>query len=208
MNAMTIFAPVVDFTPAYRQLQTLERQFVDAFVSDIERMAQMTGQRLVAILQRPLPSDLDQRSRDMLMRPMVRAAIADRVRELSEVMEVSAYRSVKELKSLAYSNMADFIETGQDGKAYLVDFSKLTREQMAAVASIEIEENPRLGRRTKFKLHDKKGSLELLMKYQGLIEPDNPHWKNTLESEKPVDHLPASISEDDAAEAYARTING
>ncbi len=210
MNAVTpipsVFA-TVDFAPAYRQLQPLERQFVDAYVSDVERIAGMTGQRLVAVLQRPLPPDLDQRSRGMLARPMVRAAISDRVRELSEVMEVSAYRTIKELKSLAYSNMADFIETGMDGKANFVDFTTLTREQMASVQSIKIEDNPKTGRKVQLQLHPKLGSLETLMKYQGLLTDDNPHYKQTLETEKTIDQLPANVSDDMAADTYARTLN-
>jgi hypothetical protein len=209
MNALSPMGDfALTFEPAYRQLQPMERVFVDNFVADIEHTAEQTGQRLLAVLNSPKPVDLDQRTRAMLARPIVRAAIVDRIRELSEIMEVSNYRTVKELKSLAYSNIGDYMVIGEDGKPSL-DMSKCTREQLAAVQSIEIEDNVRtFTRKIKFKLHDKLGSIKTLMEYQGLLGAHTDHFQKSLEAEKPVDQLPADVSEETAAEAYSRVING
>lgn len=208
MNVVSPINSGLNFEPAYRQLQPVERTFVDKFVEEIEAIAEETGQRLLALLQRPLPPDLDQRSRGMLARPLVRAAIADRVRELSQVMEISTYRTMKELKALAYSNLADYMKIDQvSGQPYF-NLSGCTYEQLAAIQSIEIEENPRVGRKFKFKLHDKLGSLRELMQYQGLREKDNPDWKKAIESEKPPAQLHADVTDEAAADAYNRAING
>lgn len=207
MNVVAPFQSDMSFAPAYRQLAPIERVFVDQYVTDIENIAENTGQRLIAVLQAPLPLNIDQRTRGMLARPMVRAAIADRVRELSDTMEVSAYRTIKELKALAYSNIQDFYTLDASGLPSF-DFSKCTREQLAAVQAIKYTEDPKTGRKLEIKFHDKLGSIKELMQYQGLRENDNPHWKTATESEKAIDHLPADVSEDAAADAYARAING
>jgi hypothetical protein len=75
---------------------------------------------------------------------------------------------------MGFSNMMDYISV-QDGDAY-VDLSKLTREQAAAIQEITVEEytegrgkDKRDIRKTRFKLTDKRGSLELLGRYLKLF---------------------------------------
>lgn len=207
MNIVAPFSETMDFAPAYQQLAPIERAFVDQYVAGVENVADNTGQRLLAVLQAPLPPNLDQRTRGMLARPMVRAAITDRIRELSDVMEVSAYKTVKELKAMAYSNIADFMTVRDDGLPEF-DFSKCTREQLSAIGSVKYTEDPKTGRKLEIRFHPKTEAIKMLMQYQGLLAPDNSHYKNAIDSEKTIDSLPADVTDEHAADAYARAING
>ena len=62
------------FTSAYRQLRPVERAFVDETVRDMELQAAQRNERISAVLYRPLAS-----SDEMVEKPMVRAAIAERI---------------------------------------------------------------------------------------------------------------------------------
>ncbi len=194
---------IVTFDSAYRQLRPSERTFVDGYVSDLEIKAVRTGAKLSTLLMQPV--DVDERSQAFLAHSMVRAAIAERVRELQEEMELSVYKTLKELRSLAYSNIGNYMEVGEDGQPYF-DLAKCTPEQLAAVKSIEIEEKPQGGRKFKFILHDKVSSLDKVMKYQGLL--DDEHWRSENAKTVKAETLTADASDDDAAELYARMING
>lgn len=194
---------IVTFDSAYRQLRPSERTFVDGYVSDLEIKAVRTGAKLSTLLMQPV--DVDERSQSFLAHSMVRAAIAERVRELQEEMELSVYKTLKELRSLAYSNIGNYMEVGEDGQPYF-DLAKCTPEQLAAVKSIEIEENTRGRRKFKFVLHDKVSSLDKVMKYQGLL--DDEHWRSENAKTVKAETLTADASDDDAAELYARMING
>lgn len=206
MNALVI--PRMDFRPAYGQIDQLERKFVDGYVKDVEGIANKTGQRLLAVLQQPFPYDLDARGVAMLSRPMVRAAIAERVRELSELSDISIPRTLKENAAIAYSNIDNYINIDEFGNPE-IDLTGCTPEQMSAVKSFEIEDKPRGGRKVKFVLHDKLAALGNLMRYQGLLSETNPHWMQQEQSVKPkAVALPANIDDDAAAQLYAREIGG
>jgi phage terminase small subunit len=102
-----------------------------------------------------------------------------RIEELTakkvEKLDITVERVLGELAKLAFSNMLDYMNTQEDGSAH-VDLSKLTREQAAAIQEVTVDEytegggeNARNVKRTKFKLADKRGSLELLGKYLKLF---------------------------------------
>lgn len=207
MNALS---PITDFRPAYWQLEPWERKFVDGYVSDIENIADKTGQRLLAVLQAPFPYELDQRAVVLLARPMVRAAIGERIKELSELYDVSFAKTIRELTNIAYSNIINYFDIDILSGMPIPAFGKATPEQMSAVKSIEIDDKPRGGRKIKLVLHDKMAGLGYLMEYQGLRKPDNPHHRDQEASLKPLSYtkLPANVDDDAAADAYAREING
>ncbi len=203
MNAMV---PIIDFQPAYWQLEPMERKFCDGYVRDIETIADKTGCRLLAALQAPYPLELDNRARSMLARPLVRAAIAERIRELSDLYDISVYRTLKELTAIAYSNIGNYIEVDQFGVPD-IKLDKCTPEMLSAIKSFEIEDKPRGGRKVKFQLHDKLSALANVMRYQGLLGDDNTHWKQAEQSikQKPA-NLPANVDDDEAANAYAKLL--
>lgn len=201
--------PFLDFRPAYGQVEPMERKFVDGYVKDIETIAAKTGQPLEAVLHADFPYELDQRAYAMLARPMVRAAIAERVKELSELYDISIMRTLKANAVIAYSSIMNYIKINKEGEPE-INLRDCTPEQLEAIKGFEWEDKPRGGRKIKFVLHDKLTALGNLMRYQGLFADDNPHWRNQEASLKPsrVSTLPANSSEDDASQLWARTING
>jgi phage terminase small subunit len=117
----------------------------------------------------------------LLRNAKVAAAIDGETSERCEKLGVDADDILAEINKLAYANMLDYIAI-QDGDAY-VDFSALTREQAAAIQEITSETyreetgktgadgqpEKRVVKRTKFKLFDKRGSLELLGRHKKLF---------------------------------------
>lgn len=205
----TIAQPVIEFRTAYWQLEPIERRFVDGFVSDLEKVAERTKQRLAAVLMQPV-TGLDDRAMAFLARPLIRSAIAERVREISDLCDVSTYRSLKEVTAIAYSNIKNYVQIDQWGEPVL-NLSEATVEQLSAVKSFEWIDMPKGGRRIKFTLHDKMQGLTQLMRYQGLLNESNEHWRDTQAKEKPARErtaMPANIDDEQAAELYSRTING
>jgi phage terminase small subunit len=90
-------------------------------------------------------------------------------------LEITAERVLRELALMGFANMLDYMTVGADGMAD-VDLSKLTREQAAAIQEITVDTTGgsgdgerRLVLRNKFKLGDKRGSLELLGKHLELF---------------------------------------
>lgn len=197
MNALA----QISFETAYRQLQSAEREFVDNFVENIELVADREKVRLETVLYRPLPSNLDARAASMLSRSMVRAAITERVKELAEAAELSVYKTLKELRAIAYSNIAHYMKIDDFGEPSF-DLSGCTPEQLSAIKTIKIEETLR-GRKLEFVLHDKMAALSMVAKHQGLDTADDDIWTPKPASVKP---LAGNISDDDAAALYARSL--
>ena len=115
---------------------------------------------------------------ELLKNPKVAAAMAEAKGKTLAKLEITRERVLQGMAELAYANMADFVKIGEDGMP-LTDFSKLSREQMAALTEITVEEfmdgggeDARQVRRVKFKLADKRGPLSDLGKHLNLFEGD------------------------------------
>ena len=209
MNAV---AAPVSFASAYRQLRPAEKAFVDAYVERVERDAARAGERISLALHRAIPASVVEASRGLLDRPMVRAAIAERINDIAAQNELTPHRVIREWMAIAFSSVGDYMEVGEDGQPWF-DLTKCTPEQLAAIKSIKIEENgdglsrPKR-RKFEFVLHDKIAGLEALAKYMGLMQPDNSHWRS--ESARPVGPgtLPADSTAEQAGDRYAAMING
>ncbi len=204
MRAIALHVQImtINFESAYRQLSPVERVFVDACVFEIEKRAVKTGEKLVDALQ-VVSTTRDARTLEMLSAALVRAAIAERVRDLTESMELNIYRTLKELRGIAYSSIGHYMKVGDDGQPYF-NLGSCTPEQLAAIKSIEIDEPLKGGRKFKITLHDKMSALEKTMRYQGLLESEHQHWKSVSAIEDMK--LAAFETIDDAANSYARMI--
>lgn len=197
---------IVDFSSAYRQLRPSERTFVDGYVSDLETKAVKSGEKLHAILM--LPNDVDERSKSFLALSLVRAAIAERVKDLQEEMELSVYKTLKELRALAYSNVGNYMDIDDEGHLYF-NFTKCTPEQLSAVKSFKVKQRQtQMGpvQEIELVMHDKVAALDKTMKHQGLL--DDNYWRSENAKTVRAETLTAEASDDEAAELYARMING
>jgi phage terminase small subunit len=99
---------------------------------------------------------------------------------IANKLEVTAERIVQELAKIGFANMADYMTVGTDGYPAL-DWSKLTRDQAAALSSVTVDdfvegrgEDARAGKRVRFKLHDKRAALVDLGKNLGMFQNDTP----------------------------------
>lgn len=200
------------FASAYRQLRPAQKQFVDGYVADVEREANKAGERISLALYRAIPDHVVARSRGMLEQPMVVAAISERITDIASQNELTVHRVIKELMCMGFSSMGNYMEVGEDGRPSF-DLTKCTPEQLAAIKSVKITESGdglSRPRRTDVHivLHDKQAALTDLAKYMGLLQPDNPFWR--AETAKPVNAaaLPDGITQDGAADVYARYLNG
>ena len=201
----------IEFRTAYWQLEPIERKFVDGYVGELEKTAERTGNRLMSTLM-TVPDGLDERALAFLARPLIRSAIAERVKDISDLCDVSVYRTLKSVTAIAYSSMEHFLDIPTDGFGYAdVDLASCTPEQLSVIKSFEWEDKPKGGRKVKITLYDKLEALKVLMRYQGLLDEDAGHWRDVQKKEKPLrerQSLPATVDDEQAAELYSRAING
>jgi phage terminase small subunit len=112
----------------------------------------------------------------LLRIPKVAAEIAKRHGKRLGKLEITADRVLEELALLGFANMLDYVKFQKNGKSFDIDFSKLTRDQAAAIQEVTVDATGgsndgerRLVLRNKFKLADKRGALELLGKHLKLF---------------------------------------
>lgn len=110
-----------------------------------------------------------------LTKPDIAAEIEKRLKRRLDKLDITNENVLRELAILGFCNMSDYMRTTEDGNAY-VDLSQLTRTQAAAIQELTVEEytegrgeNKRDIRKTKFKLAEKRGALELLGRYLKLF---------------------------------------
>lgn len=102
-----------------------------------------------------------------LKKPEVLAAIQGAIDERSERTKITQDMVLKELAKLGFSDMRKFTQWGSGG-VRLKDSEELSDEDAACIAEVS-EVTTLNGGSIKFKLHDKKGSLELLGKHLGMF---------------------------------------
>lgn len=108
-----------------------------------------------------------------LGKPEIQAAIAEAQARTRARLEITRERIATEYAKLGFSNMLDYMRAGPDGDPVL-NFADLTRDQAAALAEVTVEdfkdgrgEDARDVRRVRFKLADKRASLDSLSRLLG-----------------------------------------
>jgi len=191
---------------AYRQLSPVERKFVDTYVQRLEQAANRANERISNALHRPIPQAVIDASRGMLDIPLVNAAIAERINEIATATELTVTKIIKELSVIAFGSIANFMQFDEYGLP-IYDFTNATPEQLSTLKSWEETPMQFGGKKYKFQTHDKMKALELLAKFTGILEADNPHW--IASNQKPtVEHVTHDESLDDVANRYAELIEG
>ncbi len=107
----------------------------------------------------------------LLTLPHVREAIEKAKEERSARVKVTADDVVVALASIGFANILNFMEIKAD-VAPRLDWSRLTREQAAAISEITVDEcmdGDRTVRKVRFKLYDKRAALADLGKHLGLF---------------------------------------
>lgn len=197
------------FASAYRQLRPVERAFVDAVVADMEQSAHRANERISLALYRPIPQHIATKDDGMLEKPLVRAAITERINEIAAANELTVQRMVKEYMAIAFSSIGDYQTICPDTGEIVFDLTRCTPEQLAAVKQIRIEEGSNsmdMGgkRKCTIVLHDKLTAMKALAEFMGMLQPDNPHWQ--AQSARPAAPLRAGTTAAAAADAYAALI--
>jgi phage terminase small subunit len=118
-----------------------------------------------------------------LTKPAVAAEIERRLQKRLEKLEISGDRVLRELALMGFARMDSYIAITDAGEAY-VDLSaiKSNPDLAAAVQEVTVDEytegrgdQAREVKRVKFKLSDKRGSLELLGKHLKLWTDKTEH---------------------------------
>ncbi len=202
---MTAMQPIM-FASAYRLLSAAEKAFVDEYVGQVERAADKTGEQISLALYRPIPPALVEASGGLLTRPMVLAAISERITQIAADTELTDRRIVKELTNIAFSNMNDYLEICPLTGRPTFNLAQCTPEQMAAVKTIKHEVTSLGAERLEFVTHDKLKALDMLARIRGLLTEDNAFMASERKQKRDAQHL--IDKRDDASEAYAAFIGG
>jgi phage terminase small subunit len=106
----------------------------------------------------------------------IRAEIEARLASTLDRYAVTSDRIIRELAKIGFANIGDFIAV-QDGGSAIVDFGTATREQMASLKSIEIDERTIDGaaagvRKIKISMSDKRQALMDLAKLARMLPAD------------------------------------
>jgi phage terminase small subunit len=122
----------------------------------------------------------------------IRAEIDRRMAALFDRYAISSDRIIRELALIAFANIGDFIAV-QDGGSAIVDFGTATREQMASLKSVEIDERtiesaaPGV-RRIKISMSDKRQALMDLAKLRRMLPADRLAHSGSIEHVVPEEH--------------------
>jgi phage terminase small subunit len=116
----------------------------------------------------------------LLKRPDVQRYLRTRMAEIDAEAENLGSQVITELKDMAFANIADFITVQPDG-TFNVDFSKASREQLKALASVKTKTSRKYNNKGEhiatdteaaFTMADKYRGLELLGRHEGLFKAE------------------------------------
>ena len=155
-----------------------QTRFVEEYLIDVNA-------KQAAIRAGYSPKTAKQQGQRLLTNVDVQAAVTKAQKARSERTNAEADEVVLELKRLAFSNIADYVEWGPDG-VKLKDSADMSEEALRCVLEVS-ETKSEKGGSVKFKLHDKRGALTDLMRHLGLFT-DNLNlggsiglrWEETL----------------------------
>lgn len=103
----------------------------------------------------------------LLANVSIQAAIQKDIGARNKRTEISQDRILEELANVAFGDLRDAVEWGENGVT-LKNSADLTPEQAAAISEVS-ETVTKDGGSTKIKRHDKVKALELLMRHKGML---------------------------------------
>lgn len=190
-------------TTAYSLLEPFEKQQVDDYVQYAINEQHRKRERIIHALAIPIPAEYIKRSKNALYKPLVRAAIAERIKHYADEQDISPSRVIREHASIAFSDIGDFVESSGFGDFRVKDLDNISPEKRGAIKSIETSPGP-YGLKTKVVLHDKHPSLKAMGEMMGLVTPDKP--PPLLEYVRPPALADKSSEETNVEKLYADLI--
>ena len=178
---------------AYRFLNDVEKAVVDDFVSATVNYALSNNELIRHSIDRPIPAEMVKRSKGMLEKPLVLAAIHSRLVEIADDQDLDPARVLKEHMNIATANIIDYIRLDEETGNPIIDIQHCTREQMAAVKKLTTTSGL-FGVKVDLELHSKQAHLDALGKMMGLDEADNSTYLKHIA--KPKDIQPMLKSDD------------
>jgi phage terminase small subunit len=123
----------------------------------------------------------------MLSIPKIQAALSSVNQQIAKKHELTTDRMVIEYKSLAYSNITDFLE--DDGTIALGKLKSLPKELTAAIESVTVidgfDKKGKPTRQAKIKLYSKTAALEAIGRHLGWFQKDNEQKPATVVNLQP-----------------------
>lgn len=166
----------ITFTTAYRMLTVAERRFVDGYVEQLEKTAHRRDEPISNALDRVIPPALVDSSGGFLKRPLVLASITEKVKEIAAESELTDGRVIRELETIAMSNVSDFMRVDEWTGKPVWDFTSVSIEKLAAVKKITHEINGVTGNeKLEIQFHDKIKALTEVLQLRGLRSEDNDY---------------------------------
>jgi hypothetical protein len=156
---------------AYSLLEDDERSLVDEYVQYAIGEQHRKRERIIHALYLPIPSEYIRRSKSALYRPLLRAAVAERIREAAEVQDISPSRVINEHAVIAFSDISDYIEPSGFGDFRIKNLTDILPSKRGAVKSLETKPTA-YGLQTKIILHDKHPSLKAMGEMMGIVASD------------------------------------
>ena len=214
IKAMALVNPTVpQFATAYDQCKPMERKFVDAFVATENPLKAVVAMNSELANK---PSLQQVRAFDMLKRPLVQAAIAERRKRIADRFAITAENVAREVALLAFARMGDYVVIDEHGEPY-IDMNKIPEsereDRLAAIAEVTVEdfmdgrgEDAREIRKVKFKLHDKLSALDKLTKMVGGYAPEQLQISGPNGEPIQTRNVTVTMSAEEAAAMWAKSL--
>lgn len=188
-------------TRAYDLLDDNECHMVDEYVNYAINQQILKRERIINALNVPIPYEYIKKSNNSLYKPLLRASIAERIKEEAEKQDISPDKVIKKHAIIAFGDISDFIEPAGCGDFRVKDFNQIDPEKIGAIKSIETKPGM-YGLHSKVVLHDPVYSLKVLGELMGLVPPDKPAL--LAEYVKPLESK--ELEEVDVEKAYMKLI--
>lgn len=161
-------------TSAYDIISEAEREVLEEYVSYAVAEQQRKHQRVDLALNLPVPAEFMRKGRDCFAKPVVLAALRERLLEESARRDISPDRVIREYGKIAFSDISDYLEQGAWGTVQLKDFNSIPADKLGAIKSVETRTGANGSAQVKLVLHDKFPALKALAELMGLVAPDAP----------------------------------
>lgn len=206
---------MLNFASAYNQLTGYEREFVDDFLRSVEREAERRFERLTTTLQRISATidldTIDSRTRQLLTKPIITAAIRERTEQLAAERDLTPDRIIREHAAIGLFNLQKFFPTVDEDGVPQFNATNATAADWTALQAVDIEETySQRGtvRKIKIKAHSKQTSLDAIAAFMGLNKGDSPEYAAYRTMPADLVQLPNSATVSAVAEQYAKFIDG